>query len=307
MTQNDNIIHIVCGLDQNYAPHLATMLYSLYANNRTEKFVAHVLHDSIPQDIRHTVEQSVPQISFKWIEVSNHPVLDFKGSAHISRATFLRLLMAELLDKSIDRALYLDVDMIVCGSILELWTTDMQGKTCAAVVDPGVDAPAFAKQWNLDTKPLYFNAGVILFDMQKLRKATYMDDAITLLKSTEKKCEYGDQDALNIVLWNDWLPLDPKWNFQRKFLYDNYALWTLHAPANLRPAIIHYTEEYKPWRSTEWHPCGWLYLKSLLKTPFAKPTCAKGNIGWHHILKSWIKWTFRRPPMFKAESCRSCK
>lgn len=296
----NNEINLVCGLDQNYAPHLATMLRSLFDNNRSCVFVAHVLHDCIPSNIRKQVEETVKEIKFVWIEVSNHPVLDFEPTLHISRATFLRLLIPDMIDKAIEKVIYLDVDMIIVGSIEELYNTDLQGKVCAAVVDPGVDALSFSKKWGLNDSLMYFNAGVLVFDMKKLRDSKCMEKAIHILKESNQECEYGDQDALNIALWNDWLPVDPKWNFQRKFLYNNYGLWNKYTSYNRRPAIIHYTEEHKPWRSTEWHPCRWLYLKYLLKTSFSKSVRYNGGIKWHTIVKSYMKWFLKRPPMFKS-------
>ena len=298
MDTHKDIIHITCGLDQNYAPHLATMLYSLQAANPKEKFVAHVLIDGMNLETRLKVEKST-SITINWIEVSSHPVLQFDAILHISRATYLRLLIAELLDPTLQRVLYLDVDMIVCGSVRELWDTNLDGKTCAAVVDPGAEVDAFIEKWNLSNNPSYFNAGVILFDMNKLRSGPAMTDAIQVLQNPDKKCEYADQDALNIVLWNDWLPIDPKWNFQRKFLYHKYAHWHLHAPQNQRPAIIHFTEVDKPWRRTEWHPCRWLYLKAALNVAFTTEIFQKGNITLYYLIKSWLTWMLKRPPMFK--------
>jgi lipopolysaccharide biosynthesis glycosyltransferase len=294
-----DIIEIVCGLDSNYAAHLAVMLKSLTAYNQKHRFRVHVLHDGIPPELRKRVEDCNKEVEINWLSVDNHQVLGFEGILHISRATYLRLMMLEMLDPVLKRVLYLDVDMIINGDILSLWNTPLGDKVCAAVADPGVNPKEFAKKWNLSGKGPYFNASVMLFDLDKLRSKPYMEQAIKILATPNHGLEYADQDALNIVLWNDWLEVDPGWNFQRKFLYSNYADWNVLSPQNYQPAIIHYTEFWKPWKKTEWHPCHWLYLRELFKTPFKDSVLKSGGINLDHICKSWLRWIIKRPPMFR--------
>jgi lipopolysaccharide biosynthesis glycosyltransferase len=148
----------------------------------------------------------------------------------------------------------------------------------------------------------YFNAGVILFDLEALRQTGVLDRALAILSNPDTPCEWADQDALNIVLWGNCKQLHPKWNFQRKFLYDKGAAWDRFVSDNRRPAIIHFTEGFKPWRRDEWHPCGWLYLRSLLKTPFRNRVLSAGEFGILDVMKSWLRWVIKRPPMFRLSA-----
>jgi lipopolysaccharide biosynthesis glycosyltransferase len=70
------------------------------------------------------------------------------------------------------------------------------------------------------------------------------------------KLEYGDQDAMNIGFWNNWSDFGERWNFQRKSLYLS------EIPRKL-PSIIHFSDEQKPWRRSDWHPYAWQYLRVL--------------------------------------------
>jgi lipopolysaccharide biosynthesis glycosyltransferase len=297
MTQK---IEIVCGIDKNYAPHLTVMLQSIVASNPENGFRVHVLHDNVPPLLRDKVDRSSPSVEIIWHQVTDHAVLGFTEIGHITRATYLRLMMLEALDPSLSRVLYLDVDMIVNGDLAPLWNLDLQGKVCAVVVDPGADADAFAQKWKLNGPGPYFNAGVMLYDLDKLRARPYLQQAIDVLANPDNVCEYGDQDALNIVLWNDCLYIDPKWNFQRKFLYSNYAAWNALNPSEGAPAIIHFTETEKPWRRSEWHPCRWLYLKSLIRTSFCRQVYGQGKMTPWTLAKAFLAWHLKRPPMFKA-------
>ena len=294
-----DIIEIVCGIDSNYAPHLAVMLESLAEYNARHRFRVNVLHDNIPDELRKRVEDCTGEIEIKWINAVNHAVLGVEGVGYISRAAYLRLMIPEVLDPALKRVLYLDVDIIINGDILGLWNTPLGNKACAAVADAWVNADEFALKWHLDAKGRYFNSGILLFDLDKLRSGSYMEKAIKIVTAPDHTLQYVDQDALNIVLWNDWLEIDPGWNFQRRFLFDNYAVWNARSPEKYQPAIIHFTEAEKPWNKIDWHDCRWLYLRMLLRTPFIWAMFKSGQIDFRYICKSWAKWTFKRLPMFR--------
>jgi lipopolysaccharide biosynthesis glycosyltransferase len=208
-------------------------------------------------------------------------------------------MMLEVLSPTIKRVLYLDVDIIVNGDLRPLWNTNLGNKVCAAVIDPGVDGTDFAAQWSLSSPGQYFNAGMMLIDLDRLRSKPYLQHAIAILGDPTKHCEYADQDALNIALWNEWLPVDPGYNFQRKFLYDQFAAWKSLNPERREPVIIHYTERYKPWQRSEWHPYAWLYLRSLLETPFKQEVLCEGTISIADRCKWWLQYVLKRPAIFR--------
>ncbi len=301
MKPDQHPLEIVCGLDSGYAPHLAVMLTSLVASNPDATILCHVLCDGIDEPLRQRVAACCPSITMKWYAVENHRVLEFAPLLQISRATYLRMIMLEVLSPAIKRILYLDVDLIINGDVLPLWNMDLGNKICAAVTDPGVNAAEFAVKYSLLPSDNYFNAGVLLLDLEKLRSQPYMQRGIDILADPPSgtPLEYADQDALNIVLWKDWLPIDPAYNFQRKFLYDDYAAWKAINPVRRAPIIIHYTESFKPWRKSEWHPWAWLYLRNLRRTSFFASVVKAGKIGIVDRWKWWLRYVLKRPAIFK--------
>ena len=62
------LIDIVCGIDSNYAPHLAVMLRSLVRYNPKQRFRVHVLNDAVPDDLRRRVEACNKEIEINWID-----------------------------------------------------------------------------------------------------------------------------------------------------------------------------------------------------------------------------------------------
>jgi lipopolysaccharide biosynthesis glycosyltransferase len=147
------------------------------------------------------VASCIPKLRVEWIEISNHRVLGFNEIKHYTRAAYLRLTMIDALDPKISRVLYLDVDMVINGRLRPLWLTDLEDKPCAAVIDSWVKGDEFASKWSLPPGH-YFNSGVLLCDLDRLRETLYLQRAADILAKPNNQCDFVDQCALNVVLWN---------------------------------------------------------------------------------------------------------
>ncbi len=97
--------------------------------------------------------------------------------------TFLRLFCDRL--PLPQKVLYLDADTVVPGDLSELWRTDLDGCEFAAVRD------YYGK---IFLGPGYFNAGVMLFDLDRIRETGLFEKAISLL--CRKRLFLPDQTAL---------------------------------------------------------------------------------------------------------------
>lgn len=157
---------------------------------------------------------------------------------NLSYATFFRYFIPNFVKES--RALYLDSDIIVTGSLDYLFDIELDGYALAAVEDSFGDVPSNN-----------FNAGVLLVDVDSWRD----EDASTkLLELTNQYHEtaYGDQGILNMLFHERWKKLDRTFNFMVGM--DSIA----HIEGNQRwyeiselkngdlPSVIHYTG-VKPW------------------------------------------------------------
>jgi lipopolysaccharide biosynthesis glycosyltransferase len=58
-------------------------------------------------------------------------------SGHITLAAYARIFLSDILPASWSKVLYLDCDLIVRRSLLELWSTELDGYAIAAVREPG--------------------------------------------------------------------------------------------------------------------------------------------------------------------------
>ncbi|MEI9426805.1 glycosyltransferase family 8 protein [Mesorhizobium sp. Cs1299R1N3] len=300
----DENINIVCVSDTNYVPHLVTLLKSVQSNSdQDDTFKVHIIHDAISEDLQKLISAELRAMEVRWYSIVGHDALTLPPLLQISRATYLRLIMDEVLDESISRLIYLDIDMVVTGSLKELWQCDLGDCVCAAVPDPGINIEAFAQKYNFTLPGQYFNAGMMVFDMHRARIDGILRGALNLLLEHPSKFEYADQDALNVVLWGKWKQVDATWNFQREFMYDDLAAWrVMSRDRHTVPKIIHFTESVKPWKAGEWHPFAWLYWKHLLRSGFAGEVMRKENIRYRDIIKMWLKYLFKKPNLARGSA-----
>ena len=87
----------------------------------------------------------------------------------------------------IDKVISLDVDTIVCDSLLPVWDCDMTGKWMAAV-------PEHKGNW----KPfggIYLNIGVALYNLKQMREDGIERKLVEMLRT--RKMYFPDQDTLN--------------------------------------------------------------------------------------------------------------
>jgi lipopolysaccharide biosynthesis glycosyltransferase len=189
--------------------------------------------------------------------------------------------MPRLLPDSLHKVIYLDADLIIRADLGELWDTRFDGAPCLAVQDchiPFLNAEQALANFDkcgrhlasavpvsnyreLGLNPLapYFNAGVLVVDIEAWRHANLTRKMLDCLDRNRDHVRWHDQYAMNVVLSEQWRPLDPRWN-QGANVY-HFKKWS-RSPydretfTRLRddPYIIHFTTKYKPWKISCLHP-----------------------------------------------------
>ena len=104
--------------------------------------------------------------------------------AYCTPYTLIRLL-ADLVPNMPDKLLYLDVDIMANGDITKLYNIDITDYEYAAVKE---------KYGCWLIRPDYINAGVLLFNMKKIRETKLLEKGRIRLRN--KKMLFADQDAI---------------------------------------------------------------------------------------------------------------
>lgn len=264
-----SLIRIVMASDEPYAPHLATALRSLAeANSHIAPLEVHVLSSDIKPATRERVEQSVPagSLVLVWHDIDITVFGSFSTAHYVSKMTFARLLIPKLLPETVDRVLYLDTDLLVLQNLERLWAVDLEGAVIGAVLDildPLVKVNRAAHPEVPDVGA-YFNAGVLLIDLNRWRAERVSERALEYL-AQHPRTTYMDQDALNVVCDGHWKSLDSRWNYQAH-------VWiTLAEQAReALPGIVHFTMSCKPWKPSSISQNAAFYDAFRRRTRFAR-------------------------------------
>jgi lipopolysaccharide biosynthesis glycosyltransferase len=159
-------------------------------------------------------------------------------SAYCTPYTLLRLLADEVLDIQ-DKLLYLDIDIMVNDDISKLYNIDIEDYEYAAVKE---------KYGCWIIRPDYINAGMLLFNMKKIRETKLLKKARKLIKN--QKMLFADQDALFWSTTNKKI-LPRKYNEQSKFNRKDTVI--CHFCKRLMFLPYPHTENFKQWNIEEIH------------------------------------------------------
>lgn len=251
-------INILCATDDYFAPYCGIMLTSVFENNQKHKccvyiFISQPLKKKNTKRFVKLGDKYGQTISFIQVDISsyNYDQLIHEGD-HVSVATFYRLYAGELLPQSVNRVLYLDGDIIVTGDLSQLWGIDMTGRAVAAV-DDAVLANKRPKELHYPEEAGYFNAGVLLMNLDYWREQGIGRQCFNYLERYTNTLRYHDQDVLNAVIWDYRIKLPLKYNYQLTLLN---KIWFDCEQINVRkkeleetglPLIIHFCTALKPW------------------------------------------------------------
>ncbi len=251
-------IHIVTTCSDKYTKPLAVMLTSLVLNKKSQNPVKiYVIDGGISPLNKYKLVLALQkyQIPIHFLIIDSSVFNGFRIIGYFGKENYFRILIPQLLELDVNKAIYLDSDIILKEDVTELWNTNIDNYCLAAVEDPA----ALDRCAPLSIPPQfkYFNSGVLVFNVIKWRENNLSDKIMHYTRSNPFKVLYMDQDALNANLFDKWLKLDPKWNFQTSYLINPI----LH---KIKPAIIHYTTANKPW--TTGHPLQYEYYRYLSMT-----------------------------------------
>lgn len=171
-----------------------------------------------------------------------------------STINYSRLFFPQLF--AMPQVLYLDCDLLVLRDLNELAALDLGDHAAAAV--PNADGtrldfdltPDVCVAYGRDPASPYFNTGVLMMNLDAWRKDDLAAPCLDFLR--RYVATHLDQTAINAVMNDRILPLDPCWNRlqghiePREFSQPHY--------------VVHFTCD-KPWLVRQDTPAAWLFEK----------------------------------------------
>lgn len=285
--------HIVFCINDNWSVPAGVLIESILHYNKESQFVFHIISKNLSQrslNYFSTIQNGNENITINPIIINDSIIksLPIRKGDHVTIETYYRFLIPDLLDKSIDKALYLDCDILCTNNFKELFEIDISNYSCAMCPDGRYSDIEVFNRLDYPYENGYFCAGVILLNLNYWRKNKVHNQCIEFLENNGNLCLWHDQDAINKILNGKILYLHPKYDLATGFYYvkqyKNFQ-YSKEGPINLivkkelwndleeaidSPVFIHFTGKIKPWHKS-------YYIK-----PFF--------LLWRYIYKQ-CKWT----------------
>ncbi|KAJ3531773.1 hypothetical protein NMY22_g8017 [Coprinellus aureogranulatus] len=200
-------------------------------------------------------------------------------TAELGSAVWAKIDLASIVP--VERLLYLDADILIRGDIHSLWDTDLEGCPIGAALDIGHPfGPSGLPNGSSDIK--YFNAGVLLMDLTKIRSSGEMEALVETSKQM-KNSTFADQDSLNVHFRGRWKEVSVKWNAQGLGSYadsDGPGRHWVDRGAIANPTIVHFTGPV--------HPLMEVVLNPWVQPYTSKPWGYAGSPG-HPFAEEWFE------------------
>lgn len=270
--------------DNNYTWLMGISAISLFETNKHIKDLGvYLLGENISAENR-SILRTIAENYGRRISVIDVPQLDVPDvlvSARWPLSAFTRLFSGQLLPESIHKVLYLDCDTIIRGDISHLSEIDVSNYICYGIKD--CIGSTYKQNIGLKKDSMYINAGVLLFNVNELRKIDIRTSIDEYMKHYLKLINYADQDILNGIFCGkigvlesryDVMTIDVVYSYEEiNMLRKPTAFYSRNelAAGVEDPAIIHYTTNMRiirPWFSNTNHPLAHEFKKYMEISPW---------------------------------------
>ncbi len=238
-------IPIFLSSDDNYSPFVATTIASICDNTKSnidfyilDSFISEINKEKILE-----LKKSFNNFNIEFIKIDSDKefsdIAYTNSENYISISTYNRFLIPKL-KPQLKKVLYLDVDIVALGDIKELYDIDMENYILGAAWAQN------RKHYCLDTSHLvdlsedyrYFNAGVLLIDVQKWIENDVTKKLFDIEKKYRNKILHADETLLNKYFDLNYKAFDIKYN------YLDFDVVT--SPRD-NIVIRHFASKLKPW------------------------------------------------------------
>ncbi|MGI5962173.1 MAG: glycosyltransferase family 8 protein [Lawsonibacter sp.] len=248
-------MEILVTIDRNYLHPLAVMLKSLACHHHQVPLHVYLLHRSLlPEDIR-WLEQTVAEsnLSLTPLAAGNSLLSDAPTTDRYPLEIYDRIFAAHYLPETLDRVLYLDPDLIINGSLEELWSLDLGDNWYAAAshVAKGLER-LNAIRLQADASGPYINSGVLLMNLAALRQNQQLSPVFHYVQEHRHSLFLPDQDIISALYGDHILRLNPyRYNMTERLFAAAVLNPLWHMDFNWvreNSRIIHFCGRNKPWK-----------------------------------------------------------
>lgn len=284
----ENLMNILISVNEDYYNAAVIMLRSLFFHNKNHHVAVYVFHSELSakrvKGLANLVERNEGTLHVIKINdeiFANVPV------GRLTQATYYRLLAPGLLPSDLDRILYLDIDMIIVDSIDKIYYSDFNSKLFLAAPDTLMEIEEVKKNLRIKQDNVYINAGVLLMNLDLLRKEFNLDEALGYAIKFPDRVPNCDQDVINALYHKRIGLLEWTNNYEARFheISEILAYPFIFKKILKDIKIIHYMGAKKPWKPQYDGKFLREYYRYSIHTPYEKEVRKNMQKRYLNILK----------------------
>lgn len=243
---NKSNVPIFFAVDDNYVPFLSVALESLVAKITDRNFYEiRILYTSLNDEHKKSLKKyERNNLSIEFVDLNeriSRIASKLYTRDYFSMTTYYRLFLPDLYPE-LKKALYLDADIVLLDDVANLYNIDLGTNLVGAIPDGAVASVREFQDYvelvvGLNNYKEYFNAGILLMNLEELRNYRFQVKFMYLLDTIKFKVAQ-DQDYLNRLCKGRVTIIDNAWNTMPGANPDKRSK---------NPKLIHFNLSNKPW------------------------------------------------------------
>lgn len=253
------MMNILVATNDAYYPRLKIFTKSLHAHNRD--FTISVLFSNLSAKNRDdflwfTKKRNIP---VRFVAVNEQRSAEYKLIHQITVETYYRFQILDVYPTQ-ERAVWMDIDTVVLDDLSAFYYDDFDDNYVIAC--PGNNEKNHLERLGLAPSGCYFNAGIILFNLKKIREDFLRDFLYEAYEKHEDRIRFADQDVLNIV-FADKIKRENSRRYNYIITSGQKTTRRQYQQIKDSVAVVHYIRHIKPWQYYYQGRIRFLYLKAM--------------------------------------------
>lgn len=209
-------MNICLCFSKNWSHYVVIEVFSLFKNNILHAPIkVYLMSEDLSQnelkEFDNVCDYFGEEFSYEYIDMKHfyntYMENTLNTDTRFTKYTNFRLAIPYLIPDN--KILYIDTDALVCGDISEFYNMDLKGSLMAGAEDIGLQY-GHKTSLGFSEKDTYLNAGILLWDLYKIRESKISDTWLNLLKN--KHFPAHDQDILFTTISPKFTKVDLKYN-----------------------------------------------------------------------------------------------
>ena len=233
-----NSINIIFCIDENYILQNLLTVNSILKNNKSNSnyhfyIIGEELSKKSKKQIKNYITKRNQEVTI--LDITAQKIPEYNNvknrDGHISNIIIAKIIIPTLFP-NLDKALYLDSDLLVTNDLSELYNIDLENNYLFGMAK-NMENYTYRDTNKKNTE--YFNAGVILMDLKKCRQAKIAEkltdyfnkNANRFYWTPDKRNDiytfmFLEQDLINVVVDDRIKKIHQQWNNQCNLRINDY-------------------------------------------------------------------------------------